>query len=88
LVKEKEEKEKEEEKVMDFIPTFHFVSALAIFGLLFYVYNPIVIYLRDTMGATGVYADAMLWIWGLLALINLLISGVRLVMKMQERRGY
>jgi len=83
----KEEKRRKE-KVMDFIPTFHFLTALVMFGLLMYVYNPIIAYLSDTFPTSGPYAAAMFWLWGILAVINLLISGIRLVMKMQEKRGY
>jgi len=73
---------------MDFIPSFHFLTALMIFGLLMYVYTPIVNYLNDMFPTSGPYATAMFWIWGLLAVINLLVSGIRLIMKMQEKKGY
>ena len=71
---------------MDFIPTFWFIGSLIMFGLLFYVYNPIVMYLNEMWPTSGPYGAAMLWLWGILVVINLLGSGIRLVMKMQERQ--
>jgi len=74
---------------MDFIPTFHFIISLIIFGLLFYVYNPIIIYLRaefPTVAGFEIYAAALFFMWGVLAGVNLLASGIRLIMKMQEQR--
>jgi hypothetical protein len=58
------------------------------FGLLMYVYNPIITYLNAIFPTSGSYAAGMLWVWGILAIINLVGSGIRLIMKMQERRGY
>jgi hypothetical protein len=55
------------------------------FGLLMYVYRPIISYLNELFPTSGPYAEAMFWIWSILAIINLLGSGVRLIMKMQER---
>jgi len=74
---------------MDIIPTFHFVSALVLFGLLMYMFNPIVDYLSGVMGihaGTNVYAAAIFFFWSILALVNIFGSGIKLVMKMQERR--
>ena len=34
------------------------------------------------------YATAMFFIWSILAAINLFGSGIRLVMKMQEKKGW
>lgn len=70
---------------IDIIPFFHFVVALMMFGLLFYVYDPVIIYLQELFPASGIYAEAMLFMWGALALINLFASGIRLVMKLQQR---
>lgn len=62
-----------------------------LFGLAVYVYNPVVEYMRINfiagISATlAPYAEAMLFIWSGLAGINLLISGVRLLMQMQRRK--
>ena len=72
---------------MDFIPSFQFVASLAMFGLLLYVYNPIISYLNETFPTSGEYAAAMFFFWGLLVIINMVVSGIRLIMKMQERKG-
>ena len=34
----------------------------------------------------GDYYIVMMFVWGILAVVNLLVSGVRLVMKMQEKK--
>jgi len=34
----------------------------------------------------GIYANAMFFIWGALAIVNLFGSGIKLVMAMQEQR--
>ena len=73
---------------MDFIPTFHFVASIIMFGLLMYVFNPVVSYLDNMFPTSGPYATAMMFMWSALAMINLFGSGIRFVMKMQERRGY
>lgn len=72
---------------MDFIPTFHFITAIILFGLLFYMYDPIITYLHEMFPTTGIYSTAMLFLWGVLAAVNLFGSGIRLLMKMQERRA-
>jgi len=69
---------------MTIMPTFHFITAIILFGLLFYLYSPIVQYLEVLMPVSGVWATAMFWLWGILAVINLLGSGIRLLMKYQE----
>jgi len=72
---------------MDYVPVFHFVSALIIFGLLMYMFGPMIDYLSTLMNvdaSTNVYAQAMFWLWGILAALNLFGSGLRFVMKMQE----
>ena len=73
---------------MDFIPTFHFISAIFIFGLLMFMFGPIVDSLSEMFPTSGTYATAMFFIWSILAAINLFGSGIRLVMKMQQKRGY
>jgi len=50
------------------------------------MFNPIIQYLEVLMPTSGVWAAAMFWLWGLLAAINLFGSGIRFVMKMQERQ--
>ena len=75
---------------MDFIPTFHFVASLVLFGLLMYLFKPIIQYLSELMGitsSTNMYAGAMFFLWAILAGVNLFGSGIRLIMAMQERRG-
>jgi len=73
---------------MDFIPTFHFISAIIIFGLLMYMFGPIITYLDEMFPTASSYATAMFFIWSILAAINLFGSGIRLVMKMQEKKGW
>lgn len=79
---------------MDFIPTFRFVVSLIMFGLLFYVYDPVITYMRDgfyTPGGGGIdpiYGQFLFWIWGIIAAINLFGSGIKLVMEMQKKGKY
>jgi F0F1-type ATP synthase assembly protein I len=81
-------KRNEKERVeINFIATFHFITAILIFGLLFYVFDPIITYLDATFPTTGPYAMVMFWLWGVLAAINLFGSGIRLIMLMQSQRG-
>ena len=52
-----------------------------------YMFVPMVDYLSGLMGVTAgtsVWAQAMFWLWGILAGLNLFGSGLRFVMKMQE----
>ena len=72
---------------MDFIPIFHFVTAIMMFGFLMYVYNPIIQYLAEIFPSTGgPYFEGMMFMWGALLFINLIGSGIRLVMLMQKKR--
>jgi len=70
---------------LNFIPTFHFITALILFGLLFYFYDPLVNSLHATFPTSGIWSEAMFFFWGLLAAVNLFGSGIRLVLKMQEQ---
>jgi len=75
---------------MDFIPTAWFITSLIIFGLLMYVYQPIITFLSDIMNinsGTSVWAEAMFFFWAVLALINLFGSGIKMVMAYQKRGG-
>ena len=77
-------------KNIDYIPTVHLISAVIIFGLMWYVFNPIVTGLSSFFGitsATNVYAAGMFFLWMALPAINLFVSGIRFIMKMQEQRG-
>jgi len=59
------------------------------FGLLFYIFDPIITYLRaefPTDSGFVAYAEALFFMWAVLAGIVLLGSGIRLVMKMQEQK--
>jgi len=52
------------------------------------VYSPIITYLRSefpTVSGFETWAAALFFIWAALAGINLLGSGIRFVMKMQEQ---
>lgn len=71
---------------MDFIPTFRFIVALALFGLMMYIYIPLIEYLSSMFPTSGVYSIAIFFMWALLPAINLFGSGIRLLMKSQERR--
>jgi len=70
---------------MDFIPFFKFVMSLIMFGLLFYVYNPIITYLDATFPTSGIYATVMFFLWGVLAGINVFGQGIKMIMEMQRQ---
>jgi len=61
------------------------VSAIVIFGVLMYVFKPVVAYLHELFPTSGNFAEAMFFMWSILAIINLFGSGIRYMMKMQER---
>jgi len=73
---------------MDFIPAFYFITSLVIFGLLMYVFNPIIDYLQVMFSVSGPWAEAMMFFWSLLALINLFGSGIKFIMNMQKKSRY
>jgi hypothetical protein len=56
-----------------------------LFGLMIYIYSPVVNYLSEVFPTTGGYSQAMFFIFAILPAINLFGSGIRYVMKMQER---
>jgi len=56
-----------------------------LFGILIYFYDPLVNYLLEAFPVSGVWAEAMIFFWSILAAVNLFGSGVRLVLKMQEQ---
>jgi len=70
---------------INFIPTFHFIVSLMLFGILIYFYSPLVDYLLEAFPVSGTWATAMVFFWNILAAVNLFGSGVRLVLKMQEQ---
>jgi len=70
---------------MNFIYTFHFLSALIVFGLMMYMFNPIVLYLREMFPVSGPYATVVLFLFSILGMVNLFVSGIRLIAKAQER---
>ena len=72
---------------MDFIPVFKFIVALALFGLMMYIYMPLIDYLSSIFPTSGVYSTAMFFMWMLLPAVNLFASGINLIMEMQRRRG-
>jgi len=59
-----------------------------VFGLLMYVYNPIVTWLNEQYPTSGDYATVMFFFWGIIAAVFLFASGIRLVMQMQKKTGY
>jgi len=69
---------------MDYIPTVHFASAIVLFGLMFYIYDPIVNGFFSMQPTSGLYSQTMFFLWMILPAINLFISGIRFVMTMQE----
>ena len=73
---------------MDVVPTFRFIASLIAFGLLMFVYEPVVDYLVSICG-TPAYAmtSVIFFLWGALAAINLLASGIKLIMEVQRRQG-
>jgi len=75
-------------KEIDYIPTFRFIVALVLFGLFWFVFDPIINGLSSFFGVTpasGIYAQAMFFLWMVLPVINLFGSGVKLVMEMQRQ---
>jgi hypothetical protein len=56
--------------------------------MLMYLFGPIISALDVMFPTSGVYAQAMFFMWSILAAINLFGSGIRLVMKMQEKKGW
>ena len=56
-----------------------------IFGLLMYVFNPIIEYLAEMFEVTGSFVTVMMFFWSILALINLFGSGIKLLMHMQKK---
>jgi len=56
---------------------------------LFFVYSPIIIYLRaefPTVPGFELWAAALFFMWGALGGINMLGQGIKLVMKSQEQQ--
>jgi len=72
---------------MDFIPVFRFIVSIIMFGLLYYVYDPVISYLNNTWPTSGTWATLMFAIWGLLAAVNLFSSGIKMVMDYQKKIG-
>ena len=76
---------------MDFIPAFKFVVALMMFGFLFYIYDPVITYMKDgfyTAGGAGIdpiYGQFLFWVWGILAAIVLFGNGIKMVMEYQKK---
>ena len=50
-----------------------------------YIFIPVIDYLHELFPTSGGFAEAMFFMWGILAVINLFGSGIRYIMKMQER---
>lgn len=73
---------------MDFIPAFYFVMSLVMFGLLIYVFNPIIEYLNTMFDVSGPYATVMMFFWSILVLINLFGSGIKFMMSMQKKSRF
>jgi len=68
----------------------HLISAIFIFGLMWFVFNPIVSGLSGFFGitaSTSVYSAAMFFLWMALPAVNLFVSGIRFIMGMQKQRG-
>jgi len=55
-------------------------------GLLLYVYNPVIDYLDATFPTSGIYAQAMFFIWGAIAVVNLFRAGISFIMQMQKQQ--
>ena len=70
---------------MDFILTFRFLVSIIIFGLLWYLYSPIIEFLNELMPTSGPWSSAMFFLWMTLPGVNLFVSGIRLVQKSQEK---
>lgn len=75
---------------MDFIPAFRFVAAIVVFGLLFYIYNPIVTYLSTIMGvtaSTSIWAQVIFFFFAALPAVALFSSGIKMFMRYQKKGG-
>ena len=75
---------------MDGVPAFRFIASLMAFGLLMFVYEPVVDYLVSICGTPAhTMTSVIFFLWGALAAINLFASGIKLIMEMQRRsRGF
>jgi len=72
---------------MTYMHIFRFIASIVMFGLLMYVYDPIISYLNSTMPTSGPWATVMFAIWGCLAGVNLFSAGVAMIMDSQKKRG-
>jgi len=72
---------------IDFIPFFKFIIALALFGLMMYIYIPLIEYLSSIFPTSGPYSLAMFFMWALLPAVNLFASAINMIMSLQKRRG-
>ena len=70
---------------MSIIKTFHFVSALFIFGIMMYFFMPIVDYIHELFPTTGTASLFIITCYASLPVINLLGSGFRYIQAMQEK---
>ncbi len=71
---------------MNFIPILHFISAIALFGLVMYFFNPIVDEVHEVTGLEEddtVYTTAMFFFFDIIAAVNLFGAGIRFVIFMQ-----
>lgn len=50
-----------------------------------YVFIPVVDYLNELFPTSGPYAETMMFLWSILAVVNLFSSGIKFVMMMQKR---
>jgi len=72
---------------LDIIPVARFVFSLWIFGIMFYMFDNVLTFVRDTLSTTDNFAGFLLLMWLALPLINLFIQGILLLMHVQKRRA-
>ena len=71
---------------MDMIPFARYVSAIIVFGIMFYFLAIVVTGLIELVTFEGTYASVMLILWGGLPAVVLFFAGIHLVM-VQQKRG-
>jgi len=69
---------------MSIIKVFHFISAIALFGMIMYFFMPIAYYINELFPTSGSASVFILFIYAALPLVNLFGSGYRFIMSMQQ----
>lgn len=73
---------------MDFIPMFKYLATLPVIGLLLYVMNPIIDFLREEYpipSELSVYASTAFFLWSIVSIIVIVALGIAYIMEMQRK---